>query len=127
MILSIETSTDVCSVALSDAGRTLMSLEYEGAPQHAARLAPMIQDLMAKASLNYRDLDAVAVSSGPGPGSHFPRRWYTNIKRKARPRDPGKSPGRPGRPRQNVQETTRPPGIRAKCPQPLPCFNLCTI
>ena len=66
MILSIETSTDVCSVALSDSGRTLMSLEYEGAPQHAARLAPMIQDLMAKASLNYRDLDAVAVSSGPG-------------------------------------------------------------
>lgn len=65
MILSIETSTDVCSVALSDAGKNLMSLEHDGA-QHAARLSPMIAELMGKASLNYRDLDAVAVSSGPG-------------------------------------------------------------
>ncbi len=66
MILSIETSTDVCSVALSDEGRTLKSMEYTGTPQHASRLAPMIADLMSGASLNYRDLDAVAVSSGPG-------------------------------------------------------------
>ena len=66
MILSIETSTDICSVALSDAGKTLMSLEYAGTPQHAARLAPMISELMGKASLGYRDLEAVAVSSGPG-------------------------------------------------------------
>lgn len=66
MILSIETSTDICSVALSDAGKTLMDLEYRGVPQHASRLAPMIKELMDKASMTYRDLDAVAVSSGPG-------------------------------------------------------------
>ena len=66
MILSIETSTDVCSVALSSEGRTLKSLEYFGAPQHASRLAPMISELMSEACVNYRDLDAVAVSQGPG-------------------------------------------------------------
>ena len=66
MILSIETSTDVCSVALSSEGKTLKSIEYMGAPQHAARLAPMIQELMSQSSLTYRDLEAVAVSQGPG-------------------------------------------------------------
>ncbi len=66
MILCIETSTDVCSVALCSEGKTLKSLEYTGAPQHASRLAPMINDLMSQASLSYRDLDAVAVSQGPG-------------------------------------------------------------
>lgn len=66
MILCIETSTDVCSVALCSEGATLKSLEYCGAPQHASRLAPMINELMNQASLSYRDLDAVAVSQGPG-------------------------------------------------------------
>ncbi len=66
MILCIETSTDVCSVALCSEGKTLKSLEYTGDPQHASRLAPMINDLMSQASLSYRDLDAVAVSQGPG-------------------------------------------------------------
>lgn len=66
MILCIETSTDVCSVALCSEGVVLKSIEYDGEPQHASRLAPMISDLMSQASLNYRDLDAVAVSQGPG-------------------------------------------------------------
>lgn len=66
MILSIDTSTEVCSVALSDEGKTLKSLEYSGAPNHASRLAPMIAELMDQACLSYRELEAVAVSSGPG-------------------------------------------------------------
>lgn len=66
MILCIETSTDVCSVALCAEGKALKSIEYDGEPQHASRLAPMIADLMSQASLAYRDLDAVAVSQGPG-------------------------------------------------------------
>lgn len=66
MILCIETSTDVCSVALCSEGKAIKSIEYTGEPQHASRLAPMVADLMNQASLNYRDLDAVAVSQGPG-------------------------------------------------------------
>ncbi|MGN0029443.1 MAG: tRNA (adenosine(37)-N6)-threonylcarbamoyltransferase complex dimerization subunit type 1 TsaB [Marinilabiliaceae bacterium] len=66
MILCIETSTDVCSVALCAEGKTLKSIEYDGEPQHASRLAPMIADLMSQSSLAYRNLDAVAVSQGPG-------------------------------------------------------------
>lgn len=66
MILSIETSTDVCSVALSHEGLNLKTLEYAGNPQHASRLTPMIREVMEQASLAYSDLDAVAVSAGPG-------------------------------------------------------------
>lgn len=66
MILSIDTSTEVCSVALSDGGKTLRSLEHGGTPNHASRLAPMIAELMDQACLSLRELEAVAVSSGPG-------------------------------------------------------------
>ena len=66
MILSIETSTNVCSVALSNAGVTLKSEVLRGAASHASNLTPMIMRVMESASLSYSELDAVAVSSGPG-------------------------------------------------------------
>ncbi len=66
MILSIETSTDVCSVALSEAGHTLFADERTTDVRHASALTPMIQALMKKASSRFQDLEAVAVSSGPG-------------------------------------------------------------
>ena len=66
MILSIETSTDVCSVAISNEGHTINSLVYDQESAHASHLTPMIQDLMQKSCLEFRDLDAVAVSCGPG-------------------------------------------------------------
>ncbi len=66
MILCIETSTDVCSVALTQEDKVLKSIEYEGTPAHASRLTPMIQDLLKAENISPKDLDAVAVSSGPG-------------------------------------------------------------
>lgn len=66
MILSIETSTNVCSVALSNEGKTLKSEVMRGVASHASNLTPMIMRVMSSASLSYSDLDAVAVSSGPG-------------------------------------------------------------
>ena len=66
MILSIETSTDVCSVALSNEGKCLKSEVLRGTASHASNLTPMIMRVMESASLTYADLDAVAVSSGPG-------------------------------------------------------------
>lgn len=61
MILSIETSTTVCSAALHEAGK-LISFEITHAPNSAAsQLAVMIDKV-----LTGKKIDAVAVSSGPG-------------------------------------------------------------
>lgn len=67
VILNIETSTDVCSVALSSDGYILHHREDFNGPNHAAVLSDFIAD-----SLNYLEshgnmhLDAVGVSIGPG-------------------------------------------------------------
>ena len=65
-ILHIETSTAVCSVALSR-DRTLVAFQdLEEGMNHTARLAPAISELLHTASIKPTDLAAIAVSSGPG-------------------------------------------------------------
>lgn len=65
-ILSLETSTDVCSVALSD-GDTLLGEAVVHEPQaHASRLAPLIDQVIRDAGARFQDIRAVSVSSGPG-------------------------------------------------------------
>lgn len=66
-ILSIETSTGVCSVAYSIDGKVIDSKELFEANSHAAHLTVLIEQLFKENNLKARkDLDAVAVSSGPG-------------------------------------------------------------
>ncbi len=65
-ILCIETSTQVCSVALFN-NHTLLGLkESTEKNAHSAILTSMISGLMHDFSLDYKDLDAIAVSEGPG-------------------------------------------------------------
>jgi tRNA threonylcarbamoyladenosine biosynthesis protein TsaB len=65
-ILQIETATPVCSVAISVNGNTI-ALKEEKAPNiHAASLTLFIAEAMKMAGLAYADLDAIAVSKGPG-------------------------------------------------------------
>ena len=66
MILSIETSTDVCSVALHNQRQLLDSRESLQAYSHAERLAPLINDILTDNSILRSKLTAIAVSSGPG-------------------------------------------------------------
>lgn len=66
VILSLETSTDVCSVALHDNTVLLAHATVREAQVHASRLAPMINEVVQTAQLSHRDIDAVAVTSGPG-------------------------------------------------------------
>lgn len=67
MILALETATDVCSVALcSTEGASLAVAEVLRPRAHAAHLAPLIADVLARAEASVRDLTAVAVSAGPG-------------------------------------------------------------
>ncbi|MCD7901370.1 MAG: tRNA (adenosine(37)-N6)-threonylcarbamoyltransferase complex dimerization subunit type 1 TsaB [Bacteroides sp.] len=65
-ILHIETSTTVCSVAVSEDGHTIFSKEdYEG-PSHATLLGPFIDEALSLVDSHAIPLDAVAVSCGPG-------------------------------------------------------------
>ncbi|MBX7095095.1 MAG: tRNA (adenosine(37)-N6)-threonylcarbamoyltransferase complex dimerization subunit type 1 TsaB [Flavobacteriales bacterium] len=66
-ILCIETSTKACSVALGE-GSTFVAGKfiYTGEFTHAERLNPLIEDLLAENGKSFADLDAIAVSSGPG-------------------------------------------------------------
>lgn len=65
-ILQLETATSVCSVALSIDGITISSKEEVGQNLHASKLTLFIDEVIKSAGLAYSDLDAVAISKGPG-------------------------------------------------------------
>ncbi len=65
-ILQIETATPVCSVALSINGETFTLKEQSAQNIHASSLTLFIEKVMETAKLTYQDLDAIAVSKGPG-------------------------------------------------------------
>ena len=65
-ILHIETSTDVCSVALTSEGQVLDHREnYEG-QTHATLLSQYVKEMLDYARSRELKLDAIAVSIGPG-------------------------------------------------------------
>ena len=66
MILSIETSTDVCSVAIHKQGRLVADRQSLEAYSHAEKLAPMIDEILVDNNIKRGELTAVAVSAGPG-------------------------------------------------------------
>ncbi|WP_316803018.1 tRNA (adenosine(37)-N6)-threonylcarbamoyltransferase complex dimerization subunit type 1 TsaB [Pedobacter nototheniae] len=65
-ILQIETATSICSVALSIDGKTIALKEESGQNLHASNLTLFVEEVIKAAGLTYKDLDAVAVSKGPG-------------------------------------------------------------
>jgi len=66
LILGIETAASICSVALVKDGELLAIRESEGNREHSASLTGYIADVFSEAGLAYTQLDAVAVSMGPG-------------------------------------------------------------
>jgi len=66
VILSIETSTSVCSTALSQDSVCLTEkVKFEG-PSHASQLSVFVQEMIIFAQEHSLTIDAVAVSCGPG-------------------------------------------------------------
>ncbi len=65
-ILHIETSTEVCSVALSEDGQCLFSKEDRDGRAHAVSLGVFVEEALSFADSHAMPLDAVAVSCGPG-------------------------------------------------------------
>jgi len=66
MILQIETATSSCSVALAKNGNVLAIKQVNERNMHAAAITLFIDEVMASAGAVYNDLDAIAVSCGPG-------------------------------------------------------------
>ncbi|MDD4199222.1 MAG: tRNA (adenosine(37)-N6)-threonylcarbamoyltransferase complex dimerization subunit type 1 TsaB [Paludibacter sp.] len=66
VILHIETSTHVCSVALSEKEKCIFQRSSYDGMNHAALLSLFIQDILDLLRKSGKKLDAVAVSSGPG-------------------------------------------------------------
>jgi tRNA threonylcarbamoyladenosine biosynthesis protein TsaB len=65
LILNIETATDICSVALAQNGELIAFREMQTL-NHAGQLTIFIEECLAEANIKMSDLDAVAISNGPG-------------------------------------------------------------
>lgn len=66
LILNIETSTTLCSVALAEAGKVISVKEINEGYTHAENLHVFIEEVLSKAGKSVKDLHAIAVGSGPG-------------------------------------------------------------
>ena len=67
LILNIETSTKNCSVSLAKDGTTILVKEFaEEGFSHAEKLHVFIDEVLKETQTNFKDLNAVAVSKGPG-------------------------------------------------------------
>jgi tRNA threonylcarbamoyladenosine biosynthesis protein TsaB len=66
VILQIETATTSCSIALAIDGHVLAFKQVNERNIHAEVITIFIDELINTAGLTYNDIDAVAVSCGPG-------------------------------------------------------------
>lgn len=66
LILSLETSTTVCSVALHEDGLLIVDKELHTPQVAAAQLVPLIESLFETSGISRKNLNSVAVSAGPG-------------------------------------------------------------
>lgn len=64
-IIFIETSTQLCTTALSEDGKIIARRENDGR-QQAALTAPFVKGMLEEHGLRVQDCDAVCVSMGPG-------------------------------------------------------------
>lgn len=66
MILCLETSSSICSVALVSSGGLVAVRESEEGKSHASLLTVFIEDMLSATDTEAKNLDAIAVSKGPG-------------------------------------------------------------
>jgi len=66
IILQIETATPVCSVAIAKDGKLIAFKEILKENSHSSLITVMIDELLKELGLTPKQLDAIAVSKGPG-------------------------------------------------------------
>ncbi len=65
IILSIETSTDICSVSLFK-NTKLLSLKEDSNREHSSLLALFVEQIFNEVNYKINEIDAIALSIGPG-------------------------------------------------------------
>lgn len=66
LLLCVETSTAACSVALAKDGELFFLKEDSSGKSHSMMLLPFINEVLINNNININDIDAFAVSKGPG-------------------------------------------------------------
>lgn len=66
LILLLETATSNCSVALASDGKIVASRSINSGYSHSEKINVFIQEVIGHAGKKLKDLNAIAVSSGPG-------------------------------------------------------------
>lgn len=65
-ILSINTSSNICAVALLEDTNLIKELSIDDANTHSVKLMPLIDDLLKQCNLTISDIDLFACDKGPG-------------------------------------------------------------
>ena len=65
-ILCIETSTEICSVALAHGGDCVAVKECNTNNSHAKNMIPFVEEVLQQAAIDKKQLNAIAVGVGPG-------------------------------------------------------------
>jgi tRNA threonylcarbamoyladenosine biosynthesis protein TsaB len=65
-ILNIDTATETAHVSLAKDGQVLHAIENTNQKDHAAFLQPAANALVKKTAITFNELDAIAVTAGPG-------------------------------------------------------------
>lgn len=66
LILNLESSTEICSASLSRDGKVIDLIENDEGQNHARLLSVFVDELMNRNKIAFKELNAVAVSKGPG-------------------------------------------------------------
>lgn len=66
LILNIDTASENAHVSLAKDGQVLYAHSNESQKEHASFLQTAMQQLMTTAKINFKEVDAVAVTAGPG-------------------------------------------------------------
>lgn len=66
VILSIETSTPICSISLHQNEELISKLSLNKGMSHSSLLSPSIDSLLKLSGISQSDLSAIALSKGPG-------------------------------------------------------------
>lgn len=64
-ILSIDTSSNLCSVALLENNQTIEELVIDDNKTHSQNLMPLIQNLFIKSNIGLPEIDLIACNKGP--------------------------------------------------------------
>ena len=65
-LLCIDTSSDICSVAILDDGNLVQELNITDSKTHSENLMPLVDKLFKETKLSLSDMSAIACSIGPG-------------------------------------------------------------